>query len=44
MADSPKKAAHEYAVLLSALNEAAKHYPKPEGFQFSYGTAGFRTL
>jgi phosphoacetylglucosamine mutase len=44
MADSPKKAAHEYAVLLSALNEAVKHYPTPEGFKFSYGTAGFRTL
>ncbi|GFZ50160.1 Phosphoacetylglucosamine mutase [Saitozyma sp. JCM 24511] len=44
MAESPKKAAHEYAVLLSALNEAVKHYPKPEGFKFSYGTAGFRTL
>jgi phosphoacetylglucosamine mutase len=44
MAESPVKAAHEHAVLLSALTEAANEYPKPEGLKYSYGTAGFRTL
>ena len=25
------------------IREADKRFPKPEGFRFSYGTAGFRT-
>ncbi|WVQ96205.1 hypothetical protein IAU59_003308 [Kwoniella sp. CBS 9459] len=44
MASSPTKAAHEHAVLLNAIAEGAKQYPKPEQVNYTYGTAGFRTL
>ncbi|WVN86981.1 uncharacterized protein L203_102156 [Cryptococcus depauperatus CBS 7841] len=39
-----KKAAHEHAVLLKAIAHGAGQYPKPQGVNYTYGTAGFRTL
>ncbi|TYJ54716.1 hypothetical protein B9479_004656 [Cryptococcus floricola] len=37
-------AAHEHADLLAAIAKGADKYPKPEKVNFTYGTAGFRTL
>ncbi|KAK6908946.1 hypothetical protein I203_102952 [Kwoniella mangroviensis CBS 8507] len=41
---SPTKAAHEHALLLNSIAEGANEYPKPEHVNYTYGTAGFRTL
>ncbi|WRT69455.1 uncharacterized protein IL334_006441 [Kwoniella shivajii] len=41
---SPTKAAHEHAVLLNSIADGANQYPKPEHVNYTYGTAGFRTL
>ncbi|WVR08283.1 hypothetical protein IAU60_005330 [Kwoniella sp. DSM 27419] len=44
MSTAPTKAAHDHAALLNAITQGANKYPKPEGVNFTYGTAGFRTL
>ncbi|WVQ79439.1 hypothetical protein IAT38_001537 [Cryptococcus sp. DSM 104549] len=44
MTSQPQQAAHEHAKLLNAIANGAKQYPKPEHVNYTYGTAGFRTL
>jgi phosphoacetylglucosamine mutase len=35
--------AHTDGLPVKLIEEASKEYPKPEGVQFTYGTAGIRT-
>lgn len=41
---NPQHAAHNHALLMEAITKAAGKYPKPEDVNYTYGTAGFRTL
>ncbi|OXB36968.1 hypothetical protein LQV05_005024 [Cryptococcus neoformans] len=41
---NPQHAAHNHALLMEAIAKAAGKYPKPEDVNYTYGTAGFRTL